>query len=159
MKFLYDLFFLPFEKMFTTDFADLLLGFKCSTGEYDDMAVGYITPALVIIVSSIIAVCLYYFVINHPRFNKVWHWLLFMVLPFTATLLLNRYFGLSFYLSLDSIDIECMEEFADSVFWMFGLASAFMSCVCYIFFSFLINLFRLSRNCKCTPFNITLIKK
>lgn len=63
----------------------------------------YIPVGLTLIISSIIGLVLYYYVIDNPRFAKWWHWL-FWVLIFCV---IN--FAVGYYLTYTELDIKYAE--------------------------------------------------
>ena len=114
------------------------------------ISIGFIAVGI-----SLALVLLYYYAINHPRFNRWWSWLLVLL----ASGLINFFIGANWTLSeLNSGNIsKCLLEneqgqqlLSSSDCWMFGLANGFVAAIEFIVFS--IGLKWWSRNCSRSPF-------
>lgn len=124
-----------------------LFGLSTSCVGYDPIG-PYTMFGLVLIMSSLSISIIYYYVINHPRFNKWYHWLIIAIL----NLLING--GFAFYMTYTDLTIGniCKEIISQisvaDCFW-FAFTNAIWSLVFFIAFSFSIRWW--STNCSSTP--------
>jgi hypothetical protein len=109
----------------------------------------YIPVFILMLVSVTSVTGIYYYVINHPRVNRWWHWLLFNL----GTVLLN--FILAWVISSDKLiglynaqGMNCPYDWTH--YLVFSLAASFWTLIFFFVFSFVIKWG--SRNCKHTPF-------
>ena len=141
-----------FLGLFGENMADFLAGFDCSAEDYvltnQFLMYGFMAMGV-----ALAMVFIYYYVINHPRFNKLWHWLVML----GVVGLVNLFIGAGMTLGdLNAGNIgDCLMNgenggIYDSDCWMFGLANFFVSAMFFIVFS--IGLKWWSTNCKRTPF-------
>lgn len=141
-----------FASLFGGDMADYLSGYDCPsegfTANNKFVMYGFIALGVALVVALV-----YYYVINHPRFNKWWSWLLMLLLVG----LINLFVGAGMTLGdLYAGDIgDCLINgenggIYNSTGWMFGLANFFVSAI--FFFVLSISLKWWSVNCKRTPF-------
>jgi hypothetical protein len=145
-----------FASLFGGDLADYLSGYVCPSEESEG---GYLASNQYIMYGWIAAgialgvVLLYYYVINHPRFNKWWSWLLMLLLVGFANLFTSALMTSG---DLAAGDIgDCLIEGGNGgVFisncWMFGLADFFVSAIFFIIFSIALKWW--SINSKRSPF-------
>jgi len=145
-----------FISFFGSDLADYLSGFVCATKEQEEGYFGsnhFLMYGFIALGVALAVVLIYYYVINHPRFNRRGSWLLMLllvgVINFFVGALMTR--G-----DLNAGNIgECLvnsEKGGVSIgdCWMFGLANFFVSVIFFIIFS--VGLKWWSTNCKRTPF-------
>ena len=145
-----------FASLFGGDMADFLSGYECpsegSEGGYlasnQFLMYGFIALGIALAV-----VLIYYYIINHPRFNRWWSWLLMLVVVGSSNLLIGALMTLE-DLAAGNIG-ECLINggnggISDSNCWMFGLANFFVSAVFFVILS--ISLKWWSRSCKYSPF-------
>jgi len=135
-----------FQGLFGVDLADYLAGFDCETstfiGIYRFNTIGFGT---LIIVAALAAV--YYYVINSPRFNQWYHWLIWGCFTGFVNLLFGGLYTSYFY--NEGLIPNCLNvEIIDC--WMFGVANFIVSFAIYFVISLLIKW--KSTNCRCTPF-------
>ena len=105
----------------------------------------YITVGFLMPLMALIGTVVYYYVINHPSFNRWYHWLLMMV----VICLIN--FGIA-YAMADGIVFNThgtVEGFIPQI-TTFGLTNVIWTLVAFIVFSFCIKW--KSRNAKYSPF-------
>lgn len=128
-----------------------LFGFANQGNFSNDMYnYGYYQPIfLIMVISMIIINVIYYYVVNHPRCNRSWHWLLFNI----GTCIFN--FILSWVISSDKINTFYAQQGMNSPYdWTsYFMLSSIASLWAFIFFfvfSFIIKWW--SRNCKHSPF-------
>ena len=121
-----------FAALFGGDMADYLSGYVCPSQETEGGYIGnnqFVMYGFIALGIALAVMLIYYYVINHPRFIKWWHWLLMLVLV-----------GLS-NLFIGAINIgDCLINgsnggISDSNCWMFGLANFFVSAIFFIIFS------------------------
>ena len=103
----------------------------------------YIPIGLTMLLSSLALMGVYYYVINHPRFNRWYHWLLYVVLIG----LLN--FGVAYFISYNEISQLYEQDPYNSQYYTFGLVNFLYTCLFSTLFSYLIRWW--SINCATTP--------
>ena len=100
---------------------------------------------------------MYYYVLNHPRFNKLWHWLITIAVLFVGIFLWSRALVLSDIAGLSSHPVDpALNVSADNAL-MFGIYNAVLSSLFFFFFS-VIGRFG-SKNCKNTPWKSLINRK
>ena len=125
------------------------------------------TIGILVIGISFFLFFIYYYVINHPRFNRWWHWLIFILLAG----IVNLFIGFGYiYTKLNSgvipacythsqvetaedgsiYGVEGTEILFNSNCWQFGIANAIVAIGFFIIFSLLFKWW--SRNSKYSPF-------
>ncbi|MDR3236316.1 MAG: hypothetical protein LBT48_06270 [Prevotellaceae bacterium] len=146
-----------FASLFGGDLADFLSGYVCATEEESDGGYlgsnQFVTYGFIALGIALAVMLVYYYVINHPRFNRWWSWLLMLL----VVGLFNIFIGAlmtSGDLAAGNID-DCLINgenggIYDSNCWMFGLANVFVSAIFFVIFS--IGLKWWSTNCKRSPF-------
>lgn len=131
---------------YNDDLAMHLYGYDCSTGGFDGKNL-YGPIGLIMFFGSILAAVIFYYVINHPRFNKWFHWLL--VLGINAVIqFLVAYIWLRDDLKLGKICEELIvykEDIAG-----FSFSNLFLSVFFFTIASLIMRWW--SKNCSCTPF-------
>jgi hypothetical protein len=124
------------------------------------------TIGLIVIGVSLLTAIVYYRIINHPRFNHWWHWLIFLLLAGIISLFTG--FGYTYSKLNDGAIPPCFthseiqttqdgsiygvngsEILSNSNCWQFGFANAVVTIAFFIIFSFIFKWW--SRNCKHTP--------
>lgn len=117
----------------------------------------FISIGIITVVITFLFMLLYYYVINHPRFNQWWSWLI--VLVFVGLVNLFVGYGLTPSLSGGNIPASLMTQLEDGnsipligqiECWGFGLANSIVSIMWFIVFSLCFKWW--SRNCKYSPF-------
>jgi hypothetical protein len=71
-----------FAALFGGDMADYLSGYICPSDESEGGYLGnnqYIMYGFIALGIALTVMLIYYYVINHPRFNKWWSWLLMLL--------------------------------------------------------------------------------
>ncbi|GHT02201.1 hypothetical protein AGMMS49525_05330 [Bacteroidia bacterium] len=145
-----------FAAFFGGDMADYLSGYICPSEESEGgylannqfIAYGFIALAIALAVMLI-----YYYVINHPRFNKWWSWLLMLLLVgvsnfvIAIAMLWNEWYTVG--------TAECLIAGENggidgNTCIGFGIAHAIVSILFFIIFS--IGFKWWSTNCKRSPF-------
>lgn len=167
MKDLFGNLYCWFESLFGQNLAEHLWGYNCETQSYSNSNAFY-GIGLITISISLVMVIIYYYAINHPRFNRWWSWLimlgatgvvcLFVGYQWTATDFINGYIGdcLMHIRDEEGNIISYLIHEADC--WMFGVANFIISIGFFIAFSLVVNVvgrfipLLASRNCKYSPF-------
>jgi hypothetical protein len=144
-----------FVSLYGGDLDSYLQGYICPTEEAGESwgASQYPMYGFIALGIALGVTLIYYYVINHPRFNKLWSWLLVLL----AVGLSNLFVGAlmtSGDLAAGNID-DCLigggtGGISDANCWMFGLADFFVSAIFFIIFS--VGLKWWSISCKRTPF-------
>jgi len=145
-----------FERLFGANLADYLAGYNCQsetfTGSNQFVPIGFLAVAI-----AGVSVLLYYYVINHPRFNRLGHWLIVLAVVGIVNLFIGNNI-VSSDLAAGNIG-DCLlyidenKEFTSINpinCWGFGIANCFVSAIWFIVFSFAFKWW--SRNCKYSPF-------
>jgi hypothetical protein len=147
-----------FESLFGEHLAEYLWGYNCDAQTYDRNLfnqTGLITGAV-----SLFCVVLYYYFINHPRFNRWWSW--FIVLAVSSAAGLFIAYGRTVSDFRDGNIGDCLMYVRDeegnitshlifeSDCWMFGVTNAIVSAMFFVAFSFMFKWW--SSNCKHSPF-------
>jgi len=143
------------SSLFGGDLDSYLLGYICPTEGIEEAwgASQYIMYGFIALGIALAITLIYYYVINHPRFNKWGSWLLMMMLVGVSNLFIGAGITLS---DLWSGNIgDCLVSGGNggvdvSTCWMFGLANFCVSIIFFIAFS--IGLKWWSTSCKRVPF-------
>lgn len=156
-----------FESLFGQNLAEHLWGYNCKSQSYSNSNLFNNVGLIALTISLFIAI-IYYYVINHPRFNRWWNWLIMLGVGgvinllighyITATDFVNGYIGdcLMYVRDEEGNIISYLIHEADC--WMFGVANLIVSIGFFIAFSLIINVLGriipqlASRNCKYSPF-------
>jgi hypothetical protein len=145
-----------FASLFGGDLADYLSGYICSSEETEGGYLGsnqFVMYGFIALAIALVIVVIYYYGINHPRFNKWWSWLLMLLLVGLSNLFIGALMT-SGDLAAGEIG-DCLINgenggIYDSNCWMFGLANFIVSVLFFIIFS--VGLKWWSTNCKRSPF-------
>ena len=154
-----------FYNIYSIHLYDYLKGVDC-----DGAFVGpdhFITIGLIMISISLFVAIVYYYVINHPRFNRLWHWLIVLLTNAIINLLVG--FGYVYSKLYSGVipacfthaEIETTEEgyiygvngterLTTGNCWQFGIANSILAVLAFVLFSMIIKWW--SRNCKRSPF-------
>ena len=112
---------------------------------------------LVTFSSALLVFVLFYYIMNHPRYNKFWHWLITMaelalgIFIWSRSLVLSDIAGSSLHPVDPALNVS-----ADSAM-LFGLYNAVLSAIFFFFLS-IIGRFG-SKNCKNTPWKSLINRK
>lgn len=112
---------------------------------------------LVTFFSALLVFVVYYYILNHPRFNKVWHWLITMAVLAIGIFIWSRGLVMSDIagVSLHPVD-SALNVSADNAL-MFGVYNAVLSAIFFLFFS-IVGRFG-SKNCKNSPWKSLINRK
>ncbi|WP_203558315.1 hypothetical protein [Bacteroides sp. 224] len=156
-----------FESLFGQNLANYLWGYDCATQGYSNPNI-FNSIGLIALAVSFVSTISYYYIINHPRFNRLWSWLLVLVINGIANLLIGYYITATDF--ANGTIGDCLMHTRDEagniiswhIFetdcWMFGVSNLIVSTGFFILFSLIIIILgRLipqlaSRNCKYSPF-------
>jgi len=138
-----------FISLFGSNLAEHLSGWDETVGDYTKSnlfsVVGIVTLAIVLV-----ACVTYYYVLNHPRQNRWWKWLLFWLLPVA---ILN--FFIAFGITLTDVIADNISSDLLPITWLnclgFGFTNFIISALLFVINSFFIKWG--SQNCKYSPFN------
>lgn len=112
---------------------------------------------LVTFFSALLVFVVYYYILNHPRFNKVWHWLITMAVLAIGIFFWSRGLVLSDIAGVSMHPIDpALNVSADNAL-MFGVYNAVLSAIFFLFFS-IVGRFG-SKNCKNSPWKSLINRK
>jgi len=147
-----------FESLFGQHLGDYLWGYNCETQAYDNRNL-FTQTGLAAIAISLVFVLVYYYLINHPRFNRGWHWCLVLLVSSLLNFFIaggrvvsdftNGRIGDCLMYARDANGKIVSQLIYKSDCWMFGVANAFVAALFFILFSFIFKWW--SRNCKHVP--------
>lgn len=103
----------------------------------------YIPIGLTLVLSAAALMAVYYYVINHPRFNRWYHWLLYAVIIGAIN------FGVAYYISYQTISELYEQDPYQSQYYTFGLVNFLYALVFSFLFSYILRWW--SINCATTP--------
>jgi hypothetical protein len=145
-----------FAALFGGDMADYLSGYICPSEQSEGGYLGnnqYVMYGFIALGIALAVMLIYYYVVNHPRFNKWWSWLLMLLLVgisnfvIVIAMLWNEWYTVG--------TAECLIAGGNggidgNTCIGFGLAHAIVSILFFIIFS--IGFKWWSTNCKRSPF-------
>lgn len=132
---------------------DYLKGMDCNGNDVGPDH--FVKIGFAMLVASLLVAVFYYYIIDHPRFNRWWSWLIMMFISVAA----NFTYGFSYvYNRLNGgqipncfVTTESGEQLlTNSNCFSFGLTNAFIGAIVFIIFSLLIKWW--STNSKNSPF-------
>ena len=123
-----------------------LYGFECNTGAFTGEAL-YASMGFYMILCAAISALLFYKIIDHPRFNRWYHWLIMMGINALA-LFLIPYIRLKDHLDIGRICVDLFVQNSDIV--GFAISNLILGVFLYIVFSLGLRFW--SRNASCTPY-------
>ena len=146
-----------FVGLFGQHLSDYLWGYNCNTQGFDAPVV-YLPIGFTMVLLTLVLCMVYYFVVNHPRLNKWWHWLITLVIVFVVNMLIGGIWvdnhlqsGLipQCLLFTQQPDGTQVQNIFDVNCWMFGFANGIVSIIWFTILSVIVK--RWSRNCRHTP--------
>jgi arginine exporter protein ArgO len=147
-----------FESLFGLYLAEYLWGYNCNTALYDNPNI-FNQVGLITIIVSLLIVLLYYYGINHPRFNRWKSWLLVLVISgiihffiaygWSITHYMNGIIGDCLMFTRDADGTIISQLIYESNCIMFGVANFIVSTLWFILFSFILKWW--SHNAKHSP--------
>ena len=112
---------------------------------------------LVTFFTALLVFVVYYYILNHPRFNKVWHWLITMAFLAIGIFVWSRGLVMSDIIGVSQHPIDpALNVSADNAM-MFGVYNAVLSAIFFLFFS-IVGRFG-SKNCKNSPWKSLINRK
>ena len=136
-----------FGGLFSSDLAEHLSGWDETAGDYVKTNLFSLVGAITLCIAILFCVS-YYYIINHPRFNRWWNWL--SVLFVLAVL----NFGIALWLTISDLSKGNISSDIASVSVVdcisFGFVNLIIGSLFFIICSLIIKWG--SRNCKFSPF-------
>jgi len=133
--------------LFNSNLAEHLSGWDEATGDYTKANIFSLAGIIALIIAITLCVA-YYYLINHPRFNRWWNWLTILI----TVAILN--FGIGFGLALSDVLKDNISSDIAAISWIdclgFGFANLIIASLFFIICSFIIKWG--SRNAKYSPF-------
>jgi len=129
------------------DLGEHLYGMNLECTDYSSASL-YGMIGLLLVVSSLACSFIFYYIINHPRFNRWYHWTIILL----VNLGVNFFFGFYFpYLDFinENICLELIQHLSTYNCIGFGIVNAIWSIIWFSFFSMLIRWW--STNASTTP--------
>ena len=142
-----------FEDFFGYNLADYLWGGELYTQSQGN---SYVLIGLTMLGISLAMALLFYYVINHPKLNNWWGWLIFMVGNavinfFTGWLMLQSDYNEGKMVIKDELtDAEHPLSIFTQDLLNFGISNALLSILAFFIFSMILKWW--SNNCKHAPF-------
>lgn len=112
---------------------------------------------LVTFFSALLVFVVYYYILNHPRFNKVWHWLISMAVLAVGIFIWSRGLVMSDIAGASMHPVDSALNVSADNAMMFGVYNAVLSAIFFFFLS-IIGRFG-SRNCKNSPWKSLINRK
>ena len=135
------------SSLFGSNLAEHLSGWSEVTGDYTEANLFFIIGMSSLII-AIVACVTYYYILNHPRWNRGFKWLIFLVIVLIVNFLLA--FGICYSDLLAGNISSDISAISVAECLGFGLANIIVSIVIFVFCSLIIKWG--SRNCKFSPF-------
>lgn len=82
-----------FESLFGKELSEHLWGYECETGTY--LTNLYNQVGVMTLIISLLVAILFYYIINHPRFNRWWSWVIVLFINGLVNMLYAYQFVLS----------------------------------------------------------------
>ena len=114
----------------------------------------FVTIGWIMIVISAVFMVLYYYLINHPKLNTWWGWLLFLVCNAIVNFLVGWQWLRSDHSNGKMVNFnnDPLSGIGEENFLCFGFSNAILSILFFVILSFIFR--RWSRNCSNAPFVI-----
>lgn len=90
----------------------------------------YLPVGWTLLLSSLVSMAIFYYVINHPRFNRWYHWLLFTALIAVIN------FAVAYFTSYNEINLLYEEDPYNTQYYTFGLVNFLYTFIFSAIFSF-----------------------
>ncbi len=148
-----------FKSFFGLDLAEHLWGWDMTTGDYTK-ANQFNSIGLYMIILTLFLVIFFYYILNHPRFNRWWNWLIVL----GVNLFLNFLYAWRITLSdlnTNAISDDLLyvrnpdtgqiisQKIVESNCVYFGITNAIIATIVFILLSFMLRWW--SRNCSTCP--------
>lgn len=125
-----------------------LHGYDCEMMDYSGTPL-FGTFGSIMLILALLSAVLFYYVIDHPRFNKLWHWLLVMAI-LGLILFVVPWFWLDSHLTTGRICADLVVNISDIT--GFSLVNTLLGVLFFTAISFIIR--NGSRNGSCTPLTL-----
>ena len=112
---------------------------------------------LVTILSALAMFVVFYYILNHPRFNRFWHWLIALAILAIGIFIWSRGLVLADITGASMHPVDPSLNISTDNAMMFGVYNVFLSALFFLFFS-IIGRFG-SKNCKNTPWKSLINRK
>jgi len=108
----------------------------------------YVTIGFLMLIISAVGMVAYYYLINHPKFNRWWHWLLVVIVLAAIN------FGIAWAMSDGVIWSNNKQTIPDNYYVSYFVTFAFINALWSTLFSFAFSMIIKwkSSNCKYSPF-------
>jgi hypothetical protein len=129
-----------------------ILGYGYFEGFSDDLFENklYIPVGLSMLAISLLGVAIYYYIINHPHFNRWYHWALIVLIGCIAN------FGIAYSFIFNHLEDIYAQKNQDLPYSMeilnFSLLNSLWTLIASFVFSFIRKIGKWSYNCRNTPF-------
>lgn len=116
----------------------------------------YIGVGLWMVSISFVMMLIYYYILNHPRLNNWWGWLIFLVVNAVINFIVGGQYVLKDYyegkmVKIDpSTNLQVPLNIGESDILCFGVSNMILSIAAFIIFSFIFKWW--SSNCSRAPF-------
>lgn len=151
-----------FKDFYGSYLYDYFKGYNCNTQDFSNPN-QFVSIGLITLIISLVVVLLYYYGINHPRFNRWWSWLIMLLITMATSLFFgfgkaytHLYGGrigdcLLYAIGYDNEgqEISRTQQIFTPHCWGFGFANMIVAILFFIIFSFCFKWW--SRNCKHSP--------
>jgi hypothetical protein len=144
-----------FIGLFGYNLAEHLSGWDVAKGDYVKTNL-FSQCGIIALISAALVCVTYYYIINHPRFNRLWSWAIMLGIVAFGN------FAWAFYISLHDVVAENISSDIADISWDdcfgFGLTNFIVSAVLFVAISLIISLIIKwgrglpSSNCKYSPF-------
>jgi hypothetical protein len=136
-----------FGGMFNSNLAEHLSGWDETAGDYTKTNLFSLVGTVALTVAIVLCVA-YYYIINHPRFNRVWSWLTVLI----TVAVLN--FGFAFRQTLSDVKNDNISSDLQPITWIDCFGFAFTNLIIASLFFLICSLIIKwgSRNAKYSPF-------
>lgn len=131
--------------LYGSDLEMYLYGFDCETGGFTGKGL-YASIGFWMLVSAALSALLFYKIIDHPRFNRWYHWLIILAVNGLA-LFLTPYIWLKDHLEIGKICEDLIVHNSDIT--GFSISNIIIGVFFYLVFSVIFRFW--SRNASCTP--------
>lgn len=146
-----------FESFFGQNLGEHLWGFD---GETYSLSNKFNTIGLIALCITLVIVLLYYYIINHPRFNKWWSWAIMLIANGVINLFVGYAIAIADYQEGNIADVlmytrDENKEIIDTLIsagdcWGVGIANFFISSIFFVVLTLTLKWW--SRNAKYSPF-------
>ena len=148
-----DTIYYHFRSFYGDTLHDFLAGFDCSYNHVPENN-QFVNLGIYTLLCSTLCVILFYYIINHPRFNRLWSWVIMLIIVFAVSVIIGydlAYTDLNNGAIPNCFLVNENGEYLikESHCWYLGVANGILSVVAAITLSFTIKWG--SRNCKNTP--------